>query len=67
MTAIGWRDDMENAPRDGTPVLVFTESGLVANAYYNRGWIPIFSGKVLYRDPTHWMPLPPPPEDKPDG
>lgn len=79
MTATGWRD-IKDAPRDGTYVLVATADEFlyptsnfrpkrVFSAYFQaqaNDWV--LEGQWAKDDqPTHWMPLPPPPEDKPDG
>jgi hypothetical protein len=81
MALIGWRD-IESAPRDGTPVLVFSpykdinEPTNVIVARFNsfgdeEWWEPC---ENLLRDvsgaiepaPTHWMPLPQTPENTHD-
>jgi hypothetical protein len=66
-----WRP-IKTAPRDGTRVIVSCHAG---SAGYLDGigrwgvagpterWICL--GKVSFTDPTHWMPLPPPPEVAP--
>lgn len=57
-----WRP-IETAPKDGTKVVVYDE-GDVWIAYWYRtspqlfGWWAIDHGV----NPTHWLPLPPPPE-----
>lgn len=54
-SASGWQD-IASAPRDGTPVLIWTGGPTPHADYYHNGW----SGD----EPTHWQPLPagPPPE-----
>ena len=67
----GWRDDMENAPRDGTDILVAQIGVLPIRAkwdsrlntwcafpYLMNGDVARVSGKDT---PTHWQPLPAPP------
>lgn len=55
---------IETAPRDGTQILAFWISGNIYGAvsWDNglRSWIELHED--VY-DPTHWMPLPPPPKD----
>jgi len=57
---------IETAPKDGTTILVYLANGDVHTAYghfYNKGhdfeWAQ-YGGYETYL-PTHWMPLPPPP------
>lgn len=60
-----WRP-IETAPRDGTVLLVWRESERgYDHARMGTDW---FEGGVWQRSrrlmpPTHWMPLPSPPED----
>lgn len=57
--ATAWRTDWENAPRDGTRVLLFgADLGVVTGVWKersedceNEGW------------PTHWQPFPAPPKE----
>jgi hypothetical protein len=63
------------APKDGTPVWVGSHKG--AHPYRDiatfgpqpdaGAWISVTTGKVLdmVRTPTHWMPLPPAPDEAP--
>ena len=52
---------IETAPRDGTRVLVYERDAALGAISLNwvdqDGW--------WLGHPTHWMPLPTPPEDKP--
>lgn len=68
-----WRD-IESAPRDGAPVLFYSPLGGVVLAASGEPILPSREEKLrLYQDgagfpnagyiPTHWMPLPTPPED----
>lgn len=60
---------IETAPKDGTPVLIF-DNPIVVAAYFDTA--PKDSGGQTWRmqgmcewfDPSHWMPLPPPPTDE---
>jgi hypothetical protein len=69
----GWRD-IETAPKDGTEVLLF------GKALYGREVMKVcwwsnraawqiaetVSGATpIFNEPTHWMPLPQPPEPRP--
>jgi hypothetical protein len=62
---------METAPKDGTVIGVWSarEPGIVRRAAWGRfgksqhyGWITATKGCYLSNVPTHWMPLPAPPE-----
>lgn len=57
----GWQD-IETAPKDGTPVLVsIPEAILIVAEWYsipNGAW---HSAGRRLAEPTHWMPLPAPP------
>lgn len=58
----GWQA-IASAPKDGTQVLVFDDT--IYSAYYRRfGWFIGFDREddPIYVEPTHWMPLPPPPD-----
>ena len=68
-------DDTEHpAPRDGTEILVYAHGRYwvvywekVGKFKANEGWAfgnGLWDGQMIAADaPTHWMPLPPPPED----
>lgn len=68
--ASGKWQPIETAPHDGTPVLVYvpvnrpTRRILAASLHDSREWY-ILSGSVVLGQPTHWMPLPAPPEITP--
>jgi hypothetical protein len=69
----GWNSDMGAAPRDGTSVLLYvvTPPGdqYAVSIGDPEGWQSIEAGrwddgdwfKMTAGEPTHWMPLPPPP------
>lgn len=66
----GWQP-IETAPRDGTDVLFFdpnTEEGgsVMLGRYEDGEWFD-HSRDSFNRTPTHWMPLPPPPEGARDA
>jgi hypothetical protein len=60
---MGWRG-MESAPRDGTPVLVFSPGGPEPHINVAHWAIDAACGDWWWLDaaPTHWMPLPEPPK-----
>jgi hypothetical protein len=62
---------IETAPRDGTHILGYADGEMAAvyclPTWYDDGWSLSVSGKPAsdsYFWPTHWMPLPKPPETK---
>jgi hypothetical protein len=59
---------IESAPKDGTKVDVWCEGKVplrIPNAYfYEERWLHSFNGMRIWHDPTHWMPLPPPPSEE---
>lgn len=63
----GWQD-IATAPNDGTHIMLFRPE-IQFIGYYggsNSGWRINAQGQPsLWPLPTHWMPLPAPPEDKP--
>lgn len=59
----GWRK-IRSAPKDGTHIL-FWDHGEVFRGCYSieyEVWYEV--NRAGHRYPTHWMPLPEPPEDK---
>ena len=77
LSAGTWRE-IETAPKDGTPMLLFSNDygkHLMGYGRYRRfddnsqGWIAssfhCYNGEVwtVMSRPTHWMPLPAPPSD----
>ena len=59
---MGWQP-IETAPRDGAAVLVYDENLTYEIAYrYRAEWR--YGPKGYSCKPTHWMPLPAPPEDR---
>jgi len=67
MQAMGgdrWRP-IETAPKDGTEVLVYC-SGFYVSSFTSGSWYdpgaPEFDILGTGLEPTHWMPLPAPPE-----
>jgi len=53
------------APKDGTQVLLFRAGKSMVQGWWNRGGafhMPHWSTPSGLFDPTHWRPLPPPPE-----
>jgi hypothetical protein len=61
-----WRP-IESAPKDGRPVLVF-HNRIVIEAWFSERWgrfVQSETGGTNGIMPTHWQPLPAPPEDAP--
>lgn len=63
----GWQS-IETAPKDGSSVLLWTRDGICEGSWYRTTWRPDccdttydMAAAVLFCQPTHWMPLPPPP------
>ena len=59
-----WRD-IATAPGDGTRLLVYNRHVGQWVAYFDLNWqgCPVWSTKRYEMEPTHWMPLPPPPTE----
>ena len=59
-----WQN-MENAPKDGTYILVADDNGVVQASWQEEGWYELNNepddnwGGPIY--PTKWMPMPTPP------
>ena len=67
VTVQKWISVKDRLPEDGEIVLVCGSRGGVYTAVLNKpgqykGWHKLNS-KIHYCDPTHWMPLPEPPEE----
>jgi hypothetical protein len=60
----GWQP-IETAPKDGTTILGFWCNGeMHTGSICNGEWIPAWEHQNNNWDiPTHWMPLPPPPNE----
>jgi hypothetical protein len=70
-----WRP-IEEAPKDGTPVLVFAAPFVFTAERHKGSWYALIGDEIpgsedtsvlldevtRWGDPTHWMPLPPSPE-----
>lgn len=57
---------IETAPKDGTLVLIVTAHASPISGYFAAYWSTEwemwrFHNEGFVRDPTHWVPLPPPP------
>jgi len=51
---------IKTAPTDGTDILIYNEMGFIVEAWYQKDhWAHPFGVESI--EPTHWMPLPPPP------
>jgi hypothetical protein len=76
MTGEAWRP-IETAPNDGTQFLAWDES--YGDEVYVTGWSTVWAGwfsdqyedrwqdRPIIERPTHWMPLPAPPEKQGGG
>jgi hypothetical protein len=53
---------IETAPRDGSDVLIWCYTGEIGIAHFDYATFAWWHNLCEYPDPTHWMPLPPPPE-----
>lgn len=58
---VRWKE-IESAPKDGTPVLLWVENGCTIAEFWPPAWYSE-TGAVIESEPTHWMPLPEPPAD----
>lgn len=65
---------IETAPKDGTEVDVWGEYGRNTNVIYRDGkwkeWLNVFGTEGYYEldyEPTHWQPLPEPPQQQTGG
>lgn len=74
LEAMQWRP-IETAPKDGSYILCMSightlYKGVVQEAismcYFNNEWV-AFNGDGDFHCPTHWMPLPTPPEGGSDA
>ena len=61
---------IETAPKDGTLILIYCPEELYENTHtasHGQGnkWLSngCVDGWMTFDDPSHWMPLPPPPEN----
>jgi hypothetical protein len=56
---------IETAPKDGTEVLLWKDRRIVGGSWNSGGamHMPHWMGGIF--DPTHWMPLPAPPQPMP--
>lgn len=56
---------IDTAPKDGTLVLVYyREGGMAVRRFRKSGrCVDVLNNNA--GQPTHWMPLPPPPQDQP--
>lgn len=66
----GWIAVSERPPEDGSDILVYCDDGeetrITACNYYNGVWFDcVFNTVMVFKNITHWMPLPKPP--KKDG
>lgn len=58
----GWRP-IETAPTDGTVILLATPRGRIADGMYDVRY-GVWAWPYVMATPTHWLPAPPPPEDR---
>ena len=67
-----WIPVSERIPEDGSDILVYCDDGketrIVACNYGNGVWFDcVFNTVMVYKNITHWMPLPKPPKKDGDG
>lgn len=66
---------IETAPKDGEPIQIFVPHGFIGSLWDQRilqatwysnhqKWVALGQDTKLEHKPTHWMPLPEPPQDK---
>lgn len=65
--ADGWIPVTERIPADGSDILVYCDDGeesrIVACNYDNGVWFDcVFNTVMVFKNITHWMPLPKPPK-----
>jgi hypothetical protein len=64
LAAHQWRTDMENAPRDGTPILCWRRGGDCEVFIWSEKsdhWVDCLGSIIpTPENPTHWRPLTPP-------
>lgn len=61
---------INTAPKDGTEILLWTHAGIIQASWdwHDWGYFPVYptydgiGGVALSSKPTHWQPLPEPPE-----
>jgi hypothetical protein len=58
----GWIPATERMPEDGVVVLAWQGKRVVFGYRRDGEWIDTLYGWVIPNGPTHWMPLPAPPE-----
>jgi len=65
--ASAWQP-IETAPKDGTPIIAVVPEWRCCHiaAWIDKGWSIAVreNGRMRIPTPSHWMPLPPPPEDE---
>ncbi|GBQ36102.1 DUF551 domain-containing protein [Acetobacter fabarum] len=65
--AAAWRP-IETAPKDGSLILVTVKHiGCDVVSFWGTGWRETTNGLMLRDEPTHWQPLPTPPNATPQA
>jgi hypothetical protein len=68
--ASGWRD-ISSAPKDHTPIWLGHVSGIMVPAFFKRVgsgfWSELYTDRPISWTPSHWMPLPKPPQSNDEG
>ena len=64
MAGMEWISADERLPPDGTVVLAWNGKRVVFGYDRDGDWIDTLYGWVIPSGPSHWMPLPAPPEVK---
>lgn len=64
MAGMEWISVSERLPPDGTLVLAWNGKRVAFGYARDGNWIDTLYGWVIPNGPSHWMPMPPPPEAK---
>lgn len=57
-------EPIATAPNNGAQVLLRSKKGAIANGHWMTWGVGAWVWPYAMMEPTHWMPLPPPPKEK---